>query len=188
VLCRRTLAVESQTRIHRYNNTEEGKISLEMRYRGACLFASSNGGDIRRAIAQADEVADLYEQIWENRLARLEKERVKSLIERSGIRKTWSLGIQFITGERRRDRAASKFKQYCEWAHINRVVLSSRAEDPITGNQIPITRGLNDWREQGFVDGELDYLKEDFERFKKIALQAKSDKSTPQAVKPLPFR
>ena len=59
--------------------------------------------------------------------------------------------------------------------------------DPQTGTQVPVTRGLNDWREQGFVDDELDYLKEDFERFKQFALHAKSDESGLSTVKPLPF-
>jgi hypothetical protein len=103
-------------------------------------------------------------------------------------RKTGPRGSSLLPERVVADRAEAKFDQYCKWAGFNdRVVFRCGAQDPKTGNQIPVTRGLNDWREQGFIEEELHGLKEDFELFKKTTLQGKSDKSALSAVKPLPF-
>jgi hypothetical protein len=170
------------------NEIKKCNISLEIRFLGACLLAALSDGDMRRAVAQAEEGADLYEETWQNRQTRFEKERIRSAVEGAGIRKNWSSGIQYITGENRRDRAEQKFNQYCQSAGFtDNVVFRCGVEDPITGNQITITRGLKDWREQGFVDEELHGLKQDFDRLKKIACKGNLTKARYQTVNPLYF-
>jgi len=103
-----------------YNSTKESEIPLGLRYLGACILAGSNGGDVRRAVDQADEAADLYEQAWENRLRRLEKQRVSSAVGRAGIQKNWSSGLQFITGESRRRSRRGEIRPVLQVGRIQR--------------------------------------------------------------------
>jgi len=74
--------------------SEKSQIGLWEMYLGACILAASNGGNIRRALYQAEELANLCEQDWENRLRQLERQRMRYAVECAGIRKNWSLGIQ----------------------------------------------------------------------------------------------
>jgi hypothetical protein len=168
------------------NSTEEGKIPLGIRYLGACLLARRNDNNLRRAIAQADEGADLYEEAWQRRQAQLAKHRGKSFL---GITKNWSSGVQYITRESRHDRAERKFKRYLKWAKItDTTVLRSSVENPETRKPVSVERGLKDWRARGFLAEELDFLREDFVRFKNFSLQAKLDKKAPLAVNELQIR
>jgi len=160
--------MESQTRHLGGHNTKESKIPLEVRYLGACILAASNGGDMRRAVDQADEGADLYEEAWLRRKEKRENQAIDSAAKTIRIAKNWSLGIQHITGESRRDRAEKKFEQYLQWRGVgDSIILSSPVWDTRREEEVLIERNLSDWRERGFLVEELEFLKKEFDRFKR---------------------
>ena len=86
------------------------------------------------------------------------------------IAKPWIAGIKYLTGEARRARAEKKFLDLLKRAGISETC--AEVVHPTLNSHLMVTRKIQDWRERGFTEAELQFFAEKFDSHKKSAWRA----------------